>query len=65
MKSKTLTPIKLAYSVREASAATSLGRTTIFNYIASGRLKARKVGGRTLIPTESLIALIESEGSVA
>lgn len=50
---------KLAYSIREASEATSLGRTTLFNYISSGRLAARKVGGRTLIPAESLHALIE------
>ena len=52
---------KIAYSVREASEVTSLGRTSIFNYIKSGRLKARRVGGRTLIPAESLHALFNGE----
>lgn len=52
---------KIAYSIREASQATSLGRTTLYNYIASGRLKAIRVGGRTVILAESLKALIGGE----
>lgn len=54
-------PSKLAYSVREACQASSLGRTTIYNHIAAGRLKAKRVGGRTIIPAESLHALIAGE----
>lgn len=54
-------PVKLAYSIREACKATSLGKTTIFNHIAAGRLRAVKVCGRTLIPAESLQALISGE----
>lgn len=53
---------KLAYSIREASAASSLSRTTIYNHIASGRLQAVRIGGRTVIPADSLLALIRGEG---
>ena len=49
---------KLAYSIREAAEASSLGRTTLYNYIAAGRLRAVRVGGRTIIPAESLHALL-------
>ena len=49
---------KLAYSVREACRASSLGRTTLYTHISAGRLVARRIGGRTIIPAESLNALI-------
>ena len=52
---------KLAYSVREACRASSLGRTTLYAHIAAGRLLARRIGGRTIIPAESLNALIAGE----
>lgn len=55
-------PPKLAYSIKEAIAASSLGRTTIYAHIASGRLRTTRVGGRTLIPAEALKALISGEG---
>ncbi len=51
-------PVKLAYSIREACEATSLGKTTIFNHIAAGRLRAVKICGRTLIPADSLEELL-------
>jgi excisionase family DNA binding protein len=54
-------PPKIAYSIREACRATSLGRTTIFNHIAAGRLHVVRVGGRTLIPADALQALIFGE----
>ncbi len=50
---------KLAFSVREACAATTLGKTTIYSHIANGRLRAVRIGGRTVIPAESLRALVE------
>jgi excisionase family DNA binding protein len=59
--SHTVAPPKIAYSVKEACAATSLGRTTLFEHIKNGRLVARKIGGRTVIPAESLRALIAGE----
>lgn len=52
---------RLAFSVADACAASSLGRTTIYNLIANGRLRAVKIGGRTLIPTESLAALLTED----
>jgi len=52
---------KIGYSIREAVAATSLGRTTIYKMLADPAcpLKAVRVGGRTIIPAEALHALIE------
>ena len=49
---------KLAYSIREACEASSLGKTTIYSLIAAGRLKAVRVGSRRIIPADSLRALI-------
>ena len=49
---------KLAYSIREACQASSLGRTTIYALIGQGRLHAVRVGGRTVIPAESLRNLL-------
>lgn len=52
---------KLAYSIREACQASSLGRTTIYALIGQGRLQAVRVGGRTVIPADSLTALIKGD----
>ena len=52
---------KLAYSIAEASVASSLGRTSLYAHIASGRLRAVRVGGRTVIPADSLYALLQGE----
>lgn len=52
---------KVGFSIREACEATSLGRTTIYKHIAAGRLRVTRVGGRTIIPAESLHALIAGE----
>lgn len=54
-------PTKMAYSVREACQASSLGKTTLYGHIAAKRLKAVRIGGRTVIPAESLHALIAGE----
>lgn len=54
-------PHKLAYSIKEACQASSLGKTTLYKHIAAGRLVARRIGGRTLIPAASLYALIAGE----
>ncbi len=54
---------KIGYSIREAVAATSLGRTTIYKMLADPAcpLKATRVGGRTIIPAQALLALIAGE----
>lgn len=54
-------PPKVGYSIREACRATSLGRTTLYAHIAAGRLRATRVGGRTIIPAEALHALISGQ----
>ena len=54
-------PPKIAYSVREAVAATSLSKTTLYCMIGDGTLRAIRVGGRTLIPAESLHALVHGK----
>ncbi len=55
------TPSPLAYSIKAACAASSLGKTTIYAHIAAGRLKAVRIQGRTIIPADSLRALIAGE----
>jgi excisionase family DNA binding protein len=64
MTTKTIQTPKLGFSIREACEASSLGRTTIYSHISSGRLRATRVGGRTIIPADSLRALIDGEAHV-
>jgi excisionase family DNA binding protein len=47
---------RLGFSVEEAASASNCGRTTIFQEIREGRLKARKIGRRTIILDEDLRA---------
>lgn len=54
-------PEPLAYSVADAVRVSSIGRTRIYALINEGKLQARKVGKRTLIPAASLRALIEGD----
>jgi len=51
----------LAYSIREACRVSSLGRTRLYQLIGEGKLDARKIGKRTLIPAASLRTLISGE----
>ena len=55
-------PEPLAYSVADACKVSSIGKTLLYSLIAEGRLEARKIGKRTLIPAASLRALIEGKG---
>jgi excisionase family DNA binding protein len=52
--------MRIAYSILEAAEATSLGRSTIEEAVAKGRLPARKFGARTLILASDLQKLLES-----
>lgn len=49
----------LAYRVNDASRISGLGRTTLYKLHAEGKLAMIKVAGRTLIPAESLRALLQ------
>ena len=51
---------KILYSIPEASAALSLGRTKIYTEIKEGRLRALKSGRRTLITAEAIQEYIAS-----
>ena len=51
-------PTPLAYRVPDACAVLGIGRTSIYELIAEGKLRAIKVAGRTLIDAESARALI-------
>jgi hypothetical protein len=51
-------PALLAYSVEGATAATGLSRSLIFGLMAAGKLERVKIGRRTLIPADSLQALV-------
>ncbi|MFC4254411.1 helix-turn-helix domain-containing protein [Altererythrobacter xixiisoli] len=62
MNAAIIVPQPLAYSVNEACQVSSLGRTRLYQLIAEGRLEARKIGKRTIIPATSLRALIDGEG---
>lgn len=54
-------PPKLCYSVKEACTVTPWGRSTLYQLMASGRLRSVRVGGRRLIPADALRALVEGE----
>ncbi|RWO35681.1 MAG: DNA-binding protein [Mesorhizobium sp.] len=49
----------ISYSVAEACRISSLGRSNLYRFIREGKLEARKLGGRTLVPATALRRLIE------
>ena len=46
--------VPICYTILDAAKASGLGRTTIYMLISLGKIEARKAGGRTLIPADSL-----------
>jgi excisionase family DNA binding protein len=51
---------QLAYSIPEAVAVSRIGRTRLYEFMASGQLPIVKNGTRTLIRREALDALLRS-----
>ena len=49
----------IAHSVNGACDAIGCGKTKLYDYIAEGRLDARKMGSKTIITDESLVRLID------
>lgn len=49
---------KFAYTIAEACHAVGIGRSKLYELIGEGRVEVRKIGSRTVIPAESLRALI-------
>jgi hypothetical protein len=56
---------KLAFSIRELANKGPIGRSSIYNQIAAGRLRARKIGRRTVILDEDWRAFLESTPVIA
>ncbi|MBN9534613.1 MAG: helix-turn-helix domain-containing protein [Alphaproteobacteria bacterium] len=54
---------KLAYRISEAAFAAGLSRSKLYQEIKSGKLRARKVGGRRLILKKDLLAYLDAPGS--
>lgn len=50
----------LALSLHEAARLAGCGRSTLYSAIAAGSLKARKLGRRTLIRRDDLMAWLDS-----
>ncbi len=51
---------KLAYRIDEAALASGIGRTSLYELIGSGQLKAFKAAGRRLIMRSDLEAFLAS-----
>jgi len=50
----------LAVGIMDATRLSGVGRSTIFDEIKAGRLKARKAGRRTLILRDDLLAWLNT-----
>ncbi len=50
----------LTYGVVDAARALGIGRSSIYRLIADGKLEARALGGRTVIPAKSMHAFVAS-----
>lgn len=50
---------KIAYRIDEAVRASGLGRTFLYEHIASGALRSVKIGGRRLIMRSDLLSFLD------
>lgn len=50
---------KIAFTIKEATAATGLSRTTIYALIKAKELNPVKIGARTLLHSSDLEALLQ------
>jgi excisionase family DNA binding protein len=51
---------KLLYTIAEAKEVIGCGTTRLYELLATGRLRARRLGHRTMIEAESLRELVDS-----
>ncbi|QCO04236.1 helix-turn-helix domain-containing protein [Azospirillum argentinense] len=54
---------KIGYSVEEAVAASSVGRSLLYEEIRAGKLRATKIGRRTVILADDLKAWLSARVS--
>jgi excisionase family DNA binding protein len=57
--------LKLALSPDEARKALGLGRTTIYNLLTSGKLRAVKVNRRLIVPVSEIERSLSESGTPA
>ena len=50
---------KLAYHIDEAVEVSGVGRTKMYAFIKTGKLKSRKVGKRRIVLADDLKAMLE------
>lgn len=55
----------IAYSVTDAAALLGIGRTTAYDLIATGELRACKVGSRTLVSRRALEDFVAAREAAA
>jgi excisionase family DNA binding protein len=55
-----LSPETYAMTIAEVTRKTGIGRTSIFEAIRRGRLKAVKAGRRTLVRHEALVSYLDT-----
>jgi hypothetical protein len=58
-------PEKLVYRPAEAQAALGIKNTKFWELVKEGKLEARKLGGCTVVPAESLRRFVENLPSAA
>ena len=51
----------LAYPIADACKVIGCGRTTLYGHISAGKIEARSLGARTIIPAESLRRFVASQ----
>ena len=54
------TPDRLLHRIPEAASRLGLGRSTLYELIAAGRLRARKLGARTVVLDTDLTDFLNS-----
>ena len=59
------TILPVSYSVEDAAKALGIGRTFVFQLIKEGKLKAVKLGRRTVVPVKECEALLSRLGGAA
>jgi hypothetical protein len=52
--------VRLAYPINDLADAIGIGRTKLYAEISAGRLRAKKLGSRTLVTTKAALAYLDT-----